>query len=154
LAYVPQGLLFPLPMTVDHRQVLGALASARATVLPVRRTWIGDGLRHPRLSDSDLKALLTVLEPHIDGDNADQAATAALSLLVHADREVSELAQHPDFAGIKVLRGRDLRLGGVTALSLDALFERSRAGLLFAASPDANMVLPLVVDALPDASPM
>jgi hypothetical protein len=154
LAHVPQGILFPLPMSVDHRQVLGALASARSNVLPVRRAWIGDSLHHPRLSDSDLKVLLTVLEPHVDGDNADQAATAALSFLVHAEREVSELAQHQDYAHIKVLRGRDVRLGGVTALSLDALFERSRAGLLFAVSPDANMVLPLVVDALPDASPI
>jgi hypothetical protein len=154
LAYVPHGLLFPLPTSVEHRQVLRALASAPANILPVRGAWIGDALRLPRLSKADLRALVSALEPHIASDDADQAATAALAMLVHAEQEISELARDPDFASIKVLRARDLRTGGPTALSLQALFERSQAGLLFASSPEANRVLPLLVDVLPDATPL
>jgi hypothetical protein len=154
LAHVPHGVLFPLPTSVEHRQVLRALASAPASILPVRGAWIGDGLRLPRLSKADLEALVSALEPHIGSDDADQAATAALAMLVHAEQPISELARDPDFASIKVLRGRDLRTGGPAALSLQALFERSQAGLLFASSPEANRVLPLLVDVLPDAIPL
>jgi hypothetical protein len=154
LAHVPHGLLFPLPTSVEHRQVLRALASAPANTLPVRGAWIGDAFRLPRLSKSDLRALVRALEPHIGSDDADQAATAALAMLVRAEQEISELARDPDFASIKVLRARDLRTGGPTALSLQTLFERSQAGLLFASSPKANRVLPLLVDVLPDANPL
>ena len=154
LAHVPHGLLFPLPTSVEHRQVLRALASAPANILPVRGAWIGDALRLPQLSKTDLRALVSALEPHIGSDDADQSATAALAMLVHAEQEISELARDPDFASIKVLRGRDLRTGGPTALSLQALFERSQAGLLFASSPEANRLLPLLVDVLPDATPL
>jgi hypothetical protein len=154
LAHVPHGLLFPLPTSVEHRQVLRALASAPANILPVRGAWIGDALRLPRLSKADLRALVSALEPHIGSDDADQAATAALAMLVHAEQEISELARDSDFASIKVLRARDFRTGGPTALSLQTLFERSQAGLLFASSPEANRVLPLLVDVLPDATPL
>jgi hypothetical protein len=154
LAHVPYGLLFPLPPSVEHRQVLRALASAPANILPVRGAWIGDALRLPRLSKADLGALVSALEPHIGSDDADQAATAALAMLVHAEQEISELARDPDFASIKVLRARDFRTGGPTALSLRTLFERSQSGLLFASSPEANRVLPLLVDVLPDATPL
>lgn len=154
LAHVPPGLLFPLPTSVEHRQVLRALASVPANTLPVRGAWIGDALPLPRLSKADLRALVSALEPHIGSDDADQAATAALAMLMRAEQEISELARDPDFASIKVLRARDLRTGGPTALSLQTLFERSQAGLLFASSPEANRVLPLLVDVLPDATPL
>src|SRR5208282_430027 len=55
---------------------------------------------------------------------------------------------------IEALRARDVRFGGPIALSLQTLVERSRAGLLFANSPQANSLLPLLVDALPDAAPL
>lgn len=154
LVHVPHGVLFPLPPSVENRQVLRALASAPANILPVRGEWIDDGRRPPRLSDEDLKALLTALEPLIEGDQADQAATAALALLAQAERSISELARDPDFASIKVLRVRDVRIRGPIVLSLQALVEHSRAGLLFASSPQANTWLPLLVEALPDASPL
>ncbi|WP_067732778.1 sacsin N-terminal ATP-binding-like domain-containing protein [Novosphingobium naphthalenivorans] len=154
LVHVPHGVLFPLPPSVENRQVLRALASAPANILPVRGEWIDDGRRPPRLSDEDLKALLTALEPLIEGDQADQAATAALALLAQAERNISELARDPDFASIKVLRVRDVRIRGPIVLSLQALVEHSRAGLLFASSPQANTWLPLLVEALPDASPL
>ena len=146
------GFLFPLPTSVEHRQVLRALASAPGNILPVRGVWISDDPRLPRLSKADLRVLVSALEPHIGSDDADQAATAALAMLVQAEQEISELARDPDFASIKVLRARDLRAGGPIALSLQTLFERSQAGLLFASSPEANRILPLLVDVLPDTT--
>lgn len=154
LFHVPHGLIFPLPTSVEHRQVLRALASAPANILPVRGAWVGDAFHHPRLSRADLRALVSALEPHIGNDDADQAATAALAMLVHAEQDISDLARDPDFASLKVLRARDLRAGGPTALSIKTLFERSQEGLLFASSPEANRVLPLLVGALPDATPL
>ena len=155
LAHVPHRLIFPLPTPIEHRQILRALASASADVLPVRSAWLKGDQLHPRLSDSDLKALLTALEPHIGAErNADQAATATLAMLMHAESGISDLANHPDYASIKVLRARDLRTGSFAALSLLAIYERSQEGLLFTSSPEANRVLPLVAEALPDANPM
>ncbi|MGO7643807.1 sacsin N-terminal ATP-binding-like domain-containing protein [Rhizobium ruizarguesonis] len=154
LAYVPHGALFPLPASVENRQVLRALASVPAIILPVRGEWLDDGRRPPRLSDEDLRTLLTALEPLIEGDQADQAATAALALLAQAERNISELARDPDFASIKILRVRDVRIRGPIVLSLQALVERSKAGLLFSYSPQANTWLPLLVEALPEVSPL
>ncbi len=154
LTHVPHGALFRLPPSVENRQVLRALVSAPANILPVRGEWLDDGRHPPRLSDEDLKALLTALEPLIEGDQADQAAAAALALLAQAERNISELARDPDFASIKVLRVRDVRIRGPVVLPLQALVERARAGLLFASSPQANTWLPLLVEALPDVSPL
>lgn len=154
LAHIPHSALFPLPPSVENRQVLRALACAPANILPVRGEWLDDSRRPPRLSDEDLKTLLTALEQLLEGDQADQAATAALALLAQAERSISELARDPDFASIKVLRVRDVRIRGPIVLSLQALVERSRAGLLFSNSPQANTWLPLLVEALPDASPL
>ena len=150
LAYVTPGLLFALPASVEHRELLRAFASARSGVLPVRREWLGDPLRCPRLSSADLKVLLHALQSHVEGDNADQAATAALALLVHAEHDVPDLARDPDVAALKVLRARDVRGSRPVALSLKALIERSQDGLLFAASVDANRLLPSLTAALPD----
>lgn len=154
LAHVPRGALFPLPLSVENRQVLRALASASANILPVRGEWLDDGRRPPRLSDEDLKALLTALEQLIEGDQADQAAAAALALLAQAERNISELARDPDFASIKVLRVRDVRIRSPIVLSLQALVDRSKAGLLFVNSPQANTWLPLFVETLPDVTPL
>lgn len=154
LAHVPHDALFRLPPSVENRQVLRALASALANVLPVRSEWLEDGRRSPQLSDGDVKALLTALEPLIESDQADQAATAALALLAQAERNISELANDPGFVSIKVLRVRDVRARSSIVLSLQALVERSKAGVLFSGSPQANMWLPLLVEALPDASPL
>jgi hypothetical protein len=154
LARVPPGALFPLPTSVENRQVLRALASASTDILPVRSEWLDDGRRPPQLSNYDLKALLKTLEPLIDGDYADQAATAALALLAGTERNISELARDPEFASIRVLRARDVRIGGPIALSLQTLVERSQQGLLFTTSPQANSLLPLLANALPDADPL
>ena len=112
LAHVPSELLFPLPSSVEHQHVFRDLASAPADVLPVRRTWTGDTANSPTLSDYDLRAFLIALEQHLEGELTDQAATAALAFLIRAGREISELAERPEYAAIKVLRVRDLRAGG------------------------------------------
>lgn len=154
LDYVPSGTLFRLPASVENRGILRSMAAVPANVLPVRSDWLDDGRRFPRLSHEDLKALLFALEPLIDGDHADQTATAALALIAQAVPEITELARDPEFAAIKVLRARDVRARGPVVLSLQELVERSRAGLLFENSPQANTWLPLLADALPDASPL
>ena len=154
LAHVPSELLFPLPSSVEHRHVFRDLASAPADILPVRRTWTGDTVDGPTLSDDGLRALLNALQKHLDGELTDQAATAALAFLIHAEREISELAERPEYAAIKVLRVRDLRAGGVALLSLGALLERARETSLFGPSPAANTMLPFLVKALPGVSPV
>jgi hypothetical protein len=53
LAHVPPTLLFRLPLSVEHRDVLRAMASAETHVLPVRGAWLGENHRSPRLSDAD-----------------------------------------------------------------------------------------------------
>lgn len=154
LVHVPLGALFPLPTSVENRQVLRALASAPTNVLPVRSDWLDESRRAPQLSNKDLKALLTALEPLIGGGQADQAAMAALTLLAQAGRNITALADDSEIAAIEVLRARDVRINGPVVLSFKVLVAQSRAGLLFANSPQANSLLPLLADALPDANPV
>ncbi|RWA68020.1 hypothetical protein [Mesorhizobium sp.] len=154
LTYVPRGILFPLPAAVEHRQVLRALATAPTTILPVRAAWSDDHVPQLLVTDSDLKLLLEALEPHVGGDLADQAAPAALAFLMRASHDISRLARDPDFASIQVLRARDVRRSAIAPLSLQVLVAKSEAGLLFGASPEANRLLPLVAQALPDTDPL
>ncbi len=154
LACVPPAALFPLPTSVENRQVLRALASASTDILPVRNAWLDEGRRPSQFSNSDLKALLKAVEPLIDDNHADQAATAALALLAGTERSISDLANDPELASIGVLRARDVRMDGPVALSLQTLNERSQQGLLFTSSPQANSLLPLLANALPDAAPL
>ena len=154
LSYVPSGLLLPLPAAVEHRQVLRSLAEAKTNALPVRAAWTDDLGPQIELPSSDLKLFLRALEPHVAGDLADQAAPAALALLLCANQDISRLAHDPDLASIQILRARDVRRGGTIALSLAVMVARSEAGLLFGASPDANRLLLLLAQALPDADPL
>ena len=102
----------------------------------------------------DLKPLLEALEPHLETPQADQAAVAALACLTGSAHRLSDLAASSELASIRVLRARDVRAERSIAISLELLVERSRAGLLFASSPDTNRLLSLVVAALPDACPL
>ena len=155
LSFVSQRLLFPLPAAVEHRSVLRSLAAAQTSILPVRGAWLGDTAYVPaRLSPADLKPLLEALGPHLEGAQADQAAIAALACLAGATHGLSELAASSELASIKVLRVRDVRAERWISISLELLIKRSQEGLLFASSPDANRLLPLVVAALPDACPL
>ena len=158
---VPQGALVPLSGSVEHRQVLRALASASASantaILPVRRQWFGgDRSSCPRIPQQILNAFLRSLAPLVTnaGDLSEQAATAALDMLGHAEASLADLAAHSEFANIAVLRGRDVRSATTVTLSLETLLENSRSGLLFDQSPEANRLLPLLVEALPDATPI
>ena len=128
LAWVPDQLLFPLPASVEHRQILKALAAARASVLPVRAAWLGDFANPTQLPMDDLKPLLEALEPHLAGARADQAAVAALACLTHAAHRLSELSNFSDLAPIKVLRAREVRTGTSNPISLEVLLERSPGG--------------------------
>ena len=162
LEHIPHAALFPLPKGVEHRQVLRALAGTDAAILPVRGAWVPDSTRRSRIPQSDLEALLRTLEPLIESTDADslspdiaaQAATAALALLDGAGSGISALANDARFADIKVLRGRTPQTGRVLPLSIKDLVDRSREGLLFGPSPQANELLPLLVGAAPDAAPV
>ena len=155
LKQVPRTELFRLPTSVEHRQVLRALADCDAAleILPVRGAWRPDATSTHKISPQRLEAFLRALEPLIEEPDADsdtgaQAATAAMALLRAGSDAVTD---DPRFNGVKVLRGREPRTERVLALSIRELDERSRRGLLFSASPKANELLPLLVAAAPDA---
>lgn len=164
LKHVPPTALFRLPTSVEHRQVLRALANCDAALklLPVRGVWHPDATSTPEISPQQLEAFLRALEPLIDGpdagsprneDRAAQAATAALALL-RGGGGIHTLASDDRFAGLKLLRAREPRRGTVLALSIRDLAERSGQGLLFHASPLANELLRLLAAAAPDAEPL
>ena len=164
LSHAPRALFLLLPKSVEHRRLLQALASAHASVLPVRQEWIVDAGApgpsrangDPRLSRADLAALLGAVEPIIAGgeqpDLADQAAAAALEFLRRQD--LWELSELDDFADLAILRGRDARTDEQVVLTLKESCEHSRNGLLFRTAPTAKTVLRKLARALPDARPV
>jgi hypothetical protein len=152
LTYVPDNLLFRLPKSVENRRLIGALAAAPTDILPVRDVWVAD--RHPpRLVDTDLRSLLGAIERLVDEEN-DEAATAALALLLHAKSNLQELSQQPGFASIKVLRAQDVRAGHRVSVSLQTLLKKVQEAQLFTSTPDALRLLPLTTAALPDVNPL
>lgn len=161
LAHVPRTALFRLPTSVEHRQVFRALANCDAAVLPVSGSWVSENARP--LRRSDLEVFLRALEPLVESpgaeasantDTAEQAATAALALLMQSGIELSILTNDSRFADVKVLRGRDPRARKTLPLSIADLAERSGNGLLFGPSPEANEWLPLLMDVALDARPV
>ena len=164
LSHAPRALFLPLPKSVEHRRLLRALASARASILPVRQEWLVDAgtpgpppaNADPRLSRTDLAALLGAVEPIIVGgeqpDLADQAAAGALEFLRRQD--LWELSGLDEFANLAILRGRDPRTDGQVVLTLKESCKRSRNGLLFRTAPTAKTLLRKLARALPDAQPV
>ncbi len=154
LRHAPPHVFFPLPRQVEEREVLGALASSAAGVLPVRGVWLLDAEPRPA-SPSDLVALLRSLEPLIGSENADQAdqaAAAAVALL--QGHPMTRLASREDFACLKVLKARDPDGGRTVPLSLGELVEREDRGFLFQQSPGAEHRLRALIAAVPDALPV
>ena len=164
LSHAPHALFLPLPKSVEHRRLLEALASARASILPVRQEWLVDAgtpgasraSDHPPLSRTDLAALLRAVEPIIaDGeqpDLADQAAAAALQFLRRQD--LRGLSGLDDFADLAILRGRDPGTDAQVVLTLKESCAHSRSGLLFRTAPTAKTVLRKLARALPEARPV
>ena len=153
LAYAPPALFFRLPASVEHRELFRVLANVQTSILLVRYTWINN-FDNPRVSNSDLKAILNALEPLVEGEHGDEATTAVLTLLEYAEQKISVLAQDRDYADLKVLRARELGPRGAVTLSLRTLFKQSQDKLLFANSPEANKLLPRLADALPGMAPV
>ena len=154
LRQAPPNVFFPLPRQVEEREVLRALASTDAAVLPVRGAWLPDAETRPA-SPSDLVAFLRSLETLIGNENADQAdeaAAAAVALL--KGHPISRLATREDLASLKVLKARDLGTGRTVPLSLGELVEREGRGLLFQQSPGAEHRLHKLIAAVPDALPV
>ena len=163
IGHVPRTALVRLPKSVEHRQVLRALADCDTAVLPVNGAWVSEDARSPRNPLPDLEAFLRALEPLVESpdadasantDTAEQAATAALALVRQSGEDLSILTNDSRFADVKVLRGWDPRARKTLALSVADLAERSRNGLLFGPSPVANEWLPLLVNVALDAKPV
>ena len=164
LFHAPHPLFLPLPKSVEHRRLLQSLASAHASVLPVRHEWLLDdgtpgasrASDHPPLSRTDLATLLGAVEPIIaDGeqpDLADQAAAAALQFL--RGQDLRGLSGLDDYADLALLRGRDPRTDEQVVLTLRESCEHSRNGLLFRSAPTALTMLRKLARALPDARPV
>ena len=154
LRHAPPNVFFPLPRQVEEREVLRALASADAAVLPVRGAWLPDAEPRPA-SPSDLVAFLRSLEPLVGSekdDRADQAAAAAVALL--KGHSISSLANREDLASLKVLKARDPGVGSTVLLSLGELLDRASRGLLFHDSPAAERLLCELIAAVPDERPV
>ena len=154
LRHAPPNVFFPLPTQVEEREVLRALASADAAVLPVRGAWLPDAEPRPA-SPSDLVAFLRSLEPLIGSEKdaqADQAAAAAVALL--RGHSISSLANREDLASLKVLKARDPGGGSTVLLSLGELVDRASRGLLFQDSPAAERLLCMLTAAVPDEKPV
>ena len=164
LAHVPGIALFPLPTSVEHRQVLRAMADCNAAreMLPVRSVWVADSAQPSTISSQNVGAFLRALEPLIETPDADstgehdraasQAAMSALALLRTGGGPA--VAVDGGFADVRVLRGREPHTRKVLALSIRDLDERSKRGLLFGPSPSADRLLKLLVLAAPDAKPV
>ena len=154
LRQAPSNVFFPLPKQVEEREVLRALASADADVLPVRGTWLPDAEPRP-VSRANLVAFLRSLEALIgkeNADQADQAAAAVVALL--KGYPISKLASQEDLASLKVLKVRDPGTERTVPLSLGELVEREGRGLLFQQSPGAEHRLRKLIAAVPDALPV
>ena len=156
LTHIPPNFLFPLPASVQNRQVLRALASVDTSILPVRKEWMlnVDSQELLKISNVDLQELLNVLKQCVGSSYEQEATLTALTFLVNSKQSILELTEHPDFADHYVIQAQDLRKKKFVPLSLQALNEQKLKGLLFASSPKANTMLPLVVEALPDVSPL
>ena len=158
LRHVPQSLVFPLPPVVEHRTILRMLANARSEVLPIRAAFLSGGVVELQLADESVGQLLAALESLItddeDSDLADEAAPAALAILLSAQSSLRQLAQRDDLARLKVLRAVDVRTRKTRAISLQDLMACSSRGLLFSQSPQANTLLPKLAAAVLDADPL
>ena len=155
LRHVPRDRFFALPKSVEHRQILCAMASSNAEILPVRGELLDTTDNQSPLSENDLNVLLRALDPLIDGvaeTTARQAAAAALALL--GGMEISALASQEEFKDIKILRGRNPVTGDIVVLSFVELLARSRKKFLFRHSPGVEERLRTLVEALPDAQPL
>lgn len=154
LTDVPRDRLFALPVAVQRRAILRALASSNAEMLPVRSELLDEEDPVPP-TEQDLTKLLIALAPMIEDNEirlADQASTAALALL--ADHDISELAAQEDFRDIKIVRARNPIDGSIVVLSFAELFERSQQRFLFRRTPEVESRLGILVRALPRVQPL
>ena len=143
------------------RSVLRILARSRSTALIVPREFLPGGSRH--VAAGDLKALLEALEPAAlgpDSDLADAAWRTAFELIKWYG-DASAIIADSAVASLRLLRGRIVVPKGrpgpsddAALLSIEQIQRLVGRGTLFAGSPDAYTVLPLLAAALPDVSPV
>ena len=157
LAHVPRDRLFALPVSVQRRSILRALALSNAEMLPVRSELLDEEDEDPAPppTEQDLTKLLIALAPMIEDNDvplADQASAAALALL--ADHNISGLAAREDFHDIKILRAHNPIDRSIVVLSLAELLKRSQQRSLFRRTPEVESRLRILVGALPRVQPL
>ena len=149
-----------VPGEPPNRRLLRVLAKSESKVLIVPEACMPNGSR--RADREDLTALLKALEPELHGPDSEAASRTALAL-IQGNGDVSAIAADPAVASLAVLRGRNVRTGdgpdgqarGETViLSIGAIRDLVAQGLIFAGSPDANKVLPILAGAIPRISPV
>ncbi len=149
-----------VPGEPPNRRLLRVLAASESKVLIVPEAYMPNGSR--RVDKEELTELLKALEPALHGPDSEAASRTALAL-IRGNGDVSAIAADPTVASLAVLRGRNVRTGygtdgqarGKTViLSIGVIKDLVARGLIFAGSPDANKVLPILASAIPRISPV
>lgn len=142
--------LFPLPRSIEHRQVLRVLAAAPGERLAIRAQF-APGLETRPLLNSTAIDWLGALEPILGdpGDLGDQA-NAAVSAIIAAGPTISELADNERSRHLRVVRARLVGSDSMDLLALSDLAEMGDEGRLFDGRP--STLLPRLAAAVPDVS--
>lgn len=146
--FMTQERLFPLPRSVENRQVLRALAAAPGERLAIR-VQFAPGLETPPLQSSMAIDWLSALEPILGepGDLGDQA-NAAVTAIIAAGPTMSELAENERSRHLRVVRARRVGSDGMYLLALSDLAQMSEQGRLFDGRP--STLLARLAAAVPD----
>ncbi|MET3763108.1 hypothetical protein [Sphingomonas sp. UYEF23] len=160
IPFVPQERLFPLPKSVENRQVLRALAAAPGARLAIRATF-APGLEIRQLDTSTAIDWLGALEPILaePGDLGDQANTAVIAIIA-AGPTINELAENERSRNLRVVRARRVGSDRTDVLSLSDLAQMGDQGRLFDGRPSTLLSrlaaavpeVPLFAIRLPDES--
>lgn len=158
--FMTQERLFPLPRSVENRQVLRALAAAPGERLAIRGIF-APGLETRSLDTSTAIDWLGALEPVLaePGDLGDQANTAVTAIIA-AGPTISELAENERSRHLRVVRARRVGSDRVDVLSLSDLARMGDQSRLFDGRPSTLLSklaaavpnVPLFAIRLPDES--
>ena len=161
LGLLPDPQVRVIPGVAPNRRLLRVLAESESAVLIVPDAYMPNDASR-RVDKDDLTALLKTLEREVHGVDSEAASRTALAL-IQGYGVFSAIASDPVVESLAVLRGRKVRTaygthgkarGETELLSIKDIRQCVARGLLFAGSPDANTVLPILADAIPEMSPV
>lgn len=146
--FMKQDRLFPLPKSVENRQILRALAAASGERLAIRAQ-LAPGLEARPLQTSTAIDWLGALEPILgkSGDLGDQA-NAAVTAIIAAGPTIGELAENERSRHLRVVRARRVGSDRMELLALSALAEMGDKCRLFDGRP--STLLPRLAAAVPE----